>query len=215
MKQGSLQLRVARFSDRKDGHPNRPATQILLGTIVGDSTMKNVRRYFSQRIKKVASGCIEWQGCCDGGGYGDMYCNGKLQKAHRYSYQLFKGTIPRGFSVCHTCDNPKCVNPDHLFTGTHSDNMKDMYAKGRGNRPTGEKHHSHRLTWEQVRFVRDSKESSRQLGKKYGVTHQAILKIKNYITWREIDLPKETGDDKRQDPQGNKGETCPTEQKPD
>jgi len=81
------------------------------------------------------TGCWIWTRA-QRAGYGAVYVNGKKESAHRVAYRLYIGEIPVGLCVCHTCDNPLCVNPDHLFLGTHSDNMKDAYAKGRLILPT-------------------------------------------------------------------------------
>lgn len=87
-----------------------------------------------ERLKnfKVDSvtGCHVWQGSTVAG-YGHLYVDGKLKLAHRVSWELAKGEIPEGLFVLHKCDNPPCINPEHLFAGTHEDNMKDMDAKGR------------------------------------------------------------------------------------
>jgi hypothetical protein len=87
---------------------------------------------FLKRVK-VASGddCWLWQGVLNKKGYGRYYTRGKVFFAHRVSYELFKGEIPPGLLVLHRCDVPTCVNPNHLFVGTHSDNAKDAVAKGR------------------------------------------------------------------------------------
>jgi hypothetical protein len=79
-----------------------------------------------------ANGCWLWQGDrSTRDGYGRMSANGRLQLVHRLSYTTFVGSVPAGLSVLHRCDVPACCNPEHLFAGTHADNMRDMLAKGR------------------------------------------------------------------------------------
>ena len=79
----------------------------------------------------IQDGCWEWQGYRNPLGYGRMRKDGKKHLAHRISYTLFVGEIPEGKMLCHKCDNPSCVNPDHLFVGTNQDNVSDCIAKGR------------------------------------------------------------------------------------
>lgn len=75
--------------------------------------------------------CWRWLACTDQYGYGITSIRGKSQKAHRVSYRIFKGDIPPGLLVMHSCDNPSCVNPDHLSVGTYKDNTADAVKKGR------------------------------------------------------------------------------------
>lgn len=86
------------------------------------------------------TGCILWTGHLCARGYGRIgYASkGSAVLVHRIAYECANGPIPRGMVVCHTCDTPMCVNPDHLFVGTQKDNMRDMFKKGRGN-PRGAK----------------------------------------------------------------------------
>ena len=91
----------------------------------------------------MTDGCWLWKGAVAGNRYGqftvvepDRY---RKVMASRYSYELFVADIPPGLMVCHTCDTPRCVNPDHLFLGTNADNMRDMVKKGRASWQKGKK----------------------------------------------------------------------------
>jgi hypothetical protein len=83
------------------------------------------------RLVTLGDGCWE-RGGSDRHGYGLISIHNRQQLAHRYSWELHNGPIPTGINVCHHCDNPRCVRPDHLFLGTQKDNLRDMSAKGRG-----------------------------------------------------------------------------------
>lgn len=83
------------------------------------------------RVKKTEDGCWEWQSGRVPDGYGDLSVDGKHYSAHRLAWELWNGAVPAGLCVLHTCDNPPCVNPAHLWLGTKSDNLQDAYDKGR------------------------------------------------------------------------------------
>lgn len=138
--------------------------------------------------------CWEWQAATDGHGYGHMNYEGRQQRAPRVAWQVLVGPIPAGIHVCHRCDNPSCVNPAHLFLGTAADNMRDMWAKGRGVAPgagwkhaRGERHRNARMTWATVTEARERHavgESLSALAREYGVTPPTMWAILHRKTWR-------------------------------
>lgn len=127
-------------------------------------------------------GCWMWRGSLSKStGYGKFSFLHGTYLAHRVSWMLFRGLIPEGLFILHKCDNPPCVNPDHLFLGTHAENMRDMLEKGRGNRKIttgsfafGEEHRMSLLSNEQVSFIRTSDKSYVELAKILGVSAQVV-----------------------------------------
>lgn len=99
---------------------------------------------------KLENGCIEWQGGLGRGGYGKFRASPDKKHshvgAHRFAYEMANGPIPDGLFVCHSCDNRRCCNPDHLWLGTANDNVQDMVAKGRHIRERTHCGHGHELT---------------------------------------------------------------------
>lgn len=142
---------------------------------------------FYDRVKKVPSGCWEWTGFRQRNGYGLMLINYRSERAHRYSYEIHKGPIPKGLCVLHKCDNPPCVNPDHLFLGTRKDNSLDMHAKHRNNQPKGEASAVSKLTDKAVRNIRkNSHLPASSFVEKYGVTRATIYAVRQKRTWKHV-----------------------------
>ena len=143
--------------------------------------MKTLLERFNDKHTKTEAGCWEWSASRHRQGYGRIRLGkkeGKTLQAHRVSYELFIGEIPNGKLVCHKCDNPACVNPDHLFLGTHKDNMEDKYSKGRqGILPKGELCRNSRFKNEDVLFIRDSPLSVKELAVLYNTTTRYIYRI--------------------------------------
>ncbi len=148
---------------------------------------------FWSKVKKT-DGCWLWTGGTDSAGYGMMVLTNKsiglrkAIKATRVSWQLHVGGIPEGICVCHSCDVPACVNPAHLWLGTHTENMRDMMAKGRrkGVSLPGEKNPMSKLTWESVGVIRQRHSagaSGVSLAKDFGVTPQLICLVVNGKAW--------------------------------
>jgi hypothetical protein len=140
-----------------------------------DRHIKKFRNVFNEKyIPEPNSGCFLWTGYYCKDGYGRIYD----RRAHRLAYKVFVGEIPRGMCICHKCDVPCCVNPDHLFIGTNSDNSADMSKKGR--------HGNTKLTAKQVSEIRSlkGKEVQEKTALRYQVHPSAISGIQSGRTRR-------------------------------
>lgn len=152
-----------------------------------------IQRFWS-KVRKRSRGCWEWTGAMGGpkrSRYGHFKVLGKTMVAHRFAWIARRGEIPDGMIICHHCDNPKCVNPEHLFIGTHSDNAIDSSRKGRrsrhGNHKTFGVIHPHaKLTDSDVRRIRQSPLSSRALGLILKVSHTVILRARRGVGWKHV-----------------------------
>ena len=135
--------------------------------------------------------CWIWTGAKKPSGYGNFWMDGRYYNTHRASYLLHRGEIPDGLVVMHKCDNPSCVNPDHLSIGTSRDNVRDMMAKGRsyGSPMGSEFAPCVKLTKEQVIEIRKMLESNvkhKALADKFSVCRATISLISTRKTWRNI-----------------------------
>ena len=147
------------------------------------------------------TGCWEWQGS-KRNGYGRMTIGSRTDgtrksvSTHRLSYELHYGEIPQGMEICHKCDNPCCINPDHLFVGTRQDNIDDRERKGRNNPPKGEKNAKAKLTEKDVLDIRNKRAAGKSFGKlakEYGVCRKTIQNAVSGKSWGFLPEPPEMG----------------------
>lgn len=140
------------------------------------------------KFKVSNDGCWIWTRSKQGFGYGKVKHKGKFYGAHRISFASHNGPIPDGMFVCHRCDNPACINPKHLFLGTHADNMADCARKGRapGLRNAAEGNGQSLLSREDAVAILKSKDFQRVLAKRYGVSRSTIAMLKAGRTWGSL-----------------------------
>ena len=147
---------------------------------------QELKELFWEQVRKTDS-CWLWTGRIQhGAGYG-MFRTFKRIYAHRISYEIHKGRIPPGLHVLHHCDNPPCVNPDHLFVGTMKDNIADAVSKRR--HAFGSRNGHAKLKEDDVRIIRHcwrNGESQASLGRKFGVSSSTINHIVHGQSWRLV-----------------------------
>lgn len=166
-------------------------------------TPSDITRFWSKVDR--SGDCWLWTGTIVSHGYGEFYASGQRHRPHRIAWSLVHGPIPEGLVICHRCDNPACVNPEHLFAGTQADNMRDMVKKGRREytgkadfrqrRPEmihkGIDNGNAKLTEEDVRLIRERYAAGNitqaALAAEYGVHPTAISQIIRRVGWQHID----------------------------
>lgn len=154
--------------------------------------MIDAKTRFFQRIEKLPNGCWKWRGYIrpKGMGYGEIGFGGRSILVHRYSWLIHFGEIPTGKSVLHKCDNPSCVNPEHLFLGTHADNMADCVRKGRQSK--GEQRYNSKLTDSDVRTISSliqAGETYTDIGRRFGIKQSSVSDIASGRIWKHVKRP--------------------------
>jgi len=162
-------------------------------------TEKLIKRFWSYVDIRTSDECWEWQRGLFGSGYGQFRIGKYKVRTHRIAFFLRRGYLPFDKIICHTCDNPKCCNPKHLFDGTHKDNAVDRERKGRGGdggsfikkltgQVRGVNNPAHKLTTiqaDEIRYLRDTRGFTyRRLAKLYKVSQSQIGNIINKRNWK-------------------------------
>lgn len=148
------------------------------------------QRFWRKVLVKDKDYCWEWQGSKASFGHGTFWNGNTVDSAHRISWELHKGKIPDDMCVLHHCDNPSCVNPNHLFIGTRKDNVIDMVEKGRNRTISGESHPNAKLNEENVLEIRKlyktGEYSQRKLAKIFNVSKYAIRCVIKRKSWKTV-----------------------------
>lgn len=168
-----------------------------------DRDLLSPRDAFWLQVEMVGE-CWIWKGNVSRR-YGRTYTNGRTVRAHRHAWEIVNGPIPKGLVVCHRCDTPLCVRPDHLFLATTAENNADRAAKGRSaqgdrhpsrmypeRRPRGEKHGMARYTAAQIQEAKsliDSGKTLNETSRITGINKHTLSKVKRGIQW--VTLPNQ------------------------
>lgn len=145
-------------------------------------------RFWRKVKKRQSHECWDWAGVCDTSGYGQIEINRKSIKTHRFSWEIHFGKIPDEMCILHYCDNPKCVNPNHLWLGTKKDNSDDKVNKNRQTK--GEDVWCSKLTEDQVKEIRqlccEKKLMKKEIAKMFNISNATISAIHTSKAWRHI-----------------------------
>lgn len=157
--------------------------------LVAPLTSRQINTLLSKR--SFRDSCWEWAGCLARNGYGFIRLWKSTQYVHRISFLHFKGSIPTGLEVCHTCDNRKCYNPEHLYVGTRSDNMQDAVRRGRHRAGScrGEDSPVSKLTSSMVEGIRKRRLEGlgyTALSREFGISRSQAFRIVKGESWRHI-----------------------------
>lgn len=153
-----------------------------------------VARFWEKVAKGGSSECWEWQGAKDLNGYGFLYSSERpkrWKKAHRLSYELANGPIPKGMCVCHSCDNPPCVNPQHLWLGTLAENNADKVAKGRDYDKRGSANPNVKLTAQnvmEIKQLRNSGWTQQQIADRFNIAQPYVSRVLRGETWKHLEI---------------------------
>ncbi len=152
-------------------------------------SQKDSASFAREPVRLVLGSCIETTYAKNAGGYGVRRVNGVLHRHHRLVYAKAHGISIdslRGSEVMHLCDNPACINPLHLALGTHTDNMHDMFSKGRRTAAVGEQNGRSKLTSSEVLEIRHSHGTNREIAARFGIANSQVSLIKRRKIWKHL-----------------------------
>lgn len=150
-----------------------------MSKILGEITRENVAQHVDV---SPDTGCWNWKFAMSSNGYGVKGRKGKTMLAHRVVYEVLRNPIPEGMQALHTCDNPRCCNPYHIFIGTNRDNARECVAKSRNSKIRVRS----KLNDEAVSAIRASSETSASLARKYGVARTTIRRARSGISFNAV-----------------------------
>lgn len=189
---------IPRFCSHKcRGHTGfKPGGEFRLKNATEKEKLDRLKLSFEKNVIRK-QGCWDWKGSIAKGGYPVMTCKKACgpNRGHRASFVIHKGEIPKGLFVCHSCDNPICTNPDHLWLGTHKENNDDKMRKGRQGKVKppykfGSQNGSSKLNEEQVKQIKkliNEGHSCYGIGRDFGVSKTTILRIKKGENWKHVE----------------------------
>lgn len=180
----------ARFCRRKctnrtfgtNGNKNR----LFWPNATEEQKFDRIKEFYEKKVIRK-NGCWDWNGSLDKNGYPQIFAGSTKVKGHRISYEMYKGKIPVGLNICHTCDNPKCTNPEHLWAGTKKQNDEDKIKKGRISK--GEHRYNAKLKENNIKEIRKMLEiglSKAKIARHYNVSFMTISCIEKYKTWKHV-----------------------------
>lgn len=183
---------------------NKCVNPIHLTTIPRTNNRHTQFQRFMRKVKVLENGCHEWQAATDSSGYGSFKKDiGSTVKAHRWAYEYHTGIeIPENIMACHKCDNRRCVNPEHIFLGTHQENMADMMQKGRSTK--GRLRLNRKLSLLSILVIKEALEmgfSHRSIARYFKVSQTSIARVAHGKTgllvtqplYEELRLTKKLG----------------------
>ena len=157
----------------------------------------SIRARFEQKIMTIPEcGCWIWMGSTNSKGYPNFWHKGHSRHGNRVAWELYRGIIPAGLHVLHSCDTPSCVNPNHLFLGTNQENKNDSVKKSRHRWTAkyGDDNAQSKLTSQEVLRILSSGDPGYLLAKRFNISQQTICDIKKGRRWKYLTSSKEIAD---------------------
>lgn len=185
---------ISKRTNSAFGHVKGQPVRFIQGHHNKIRKMDPLSQRFWAKVERVddSHSCWNWKAAIDSKGYGRMGIRRRLYGAHRIAWELENGPIPDGLSVCHRCDNPRCVRVSHLFLGTHQENVADMMEKGRDYRGVsriGSDHGNAKLNDDQVKEIRSRTAAGERkivIAAEFGVSISLIYAIHNRQIWKHL-----------------------------